>query len=75
MRSVRYHDFGGLEQLRVDEMPEPDPAPGEVLVRLVRAGVSPLDDKIRSGVLPSSNQSCTGRAAFISFRWPVADCQ
>lgn len=54
MRSVRYHDFGGLEQLRVDEMPEPDPAPGEVLVRLVRAGVSPLDDKIRSGVLPSS---------------------
>jgi NADPH:quinone reductase-like Zn-dependent oxidoreductase len=54
MRSVRYHKFGGLEELRVDELPAPEPAPGEVLVRLVRAGVSPLDDKIRAGVLPSA---------------------
>jgi NADPH:quinone reductase-like Zn-dependent oxidoreductase len=35
--------------LRVDELPDPSPGPGEVLVRVMASGVNPLDIKIRRG--------------------------
>ncbi len=40
MRAVRIDDFGGPEVLAVAEVPEPQPAPGEVLVRVSHAGVN-----------------------------------
>jgi NADPH:quinone reductase-like Zn-dependent oxidoreductase len=52
MLAVRYHGFGGPDRLMVEQLPPPEAASGEVVVRVVRAGVSPLDDKIRAGVLP-----------------------
>jgi NADPH2:quinone reductase len=36
--------------MRLTERPVPKPGPGEVLVRLVRAGVNPTDWKVRAGV-------------------------
>lgn len=53
MRAVRFHVHGGYDRLVVDEVPEPVPGPGEVIVQVTAAGVSPLDDKVRAGVLPS----------------------
>ncbi len=40
MRVVQLTEFGGPEVLRVAEVPVPEPAPGEVLIRVARAGLN-----------------------------------
>jgi NADPH:quinone reductase-like Zn-dependent oxidoreductase len=49
MKAVRIHSFGGPEALCFDDVRPPEPAPGEVLVRVHAAGVNPLDWKMREG--------------------------
>jgi NADPH:quinone reductase len=49
MRAVRIHEQGGLEVLRVEELPTPDPGPGQALVRVEASGVNALDLRQRSG--------------------------
>ncbi len=49
MRAVRMHAYGGPEVLKVDEIPVPEPGPGEVCVRIHASSVNPIDWKIRSG--------------------------
>lgn len=51
MRAVQYHAFGGPEVLRLDEVPVPEPGPGQVRVAVHSAGVNALDRKIREGLL------------------------
>lgn len=51
MRAVLYHRHGGPEELGLETLPMPEPGPGQVLVRLVAAGVAPLDWKLRAGLL------------------------
>ena len=43
MRAVVIHETGGPEVLRVEEVPEPEPGEGEVLVRVEAAGVNRFD--------------------------------
>ena len=50
MRAVRMHDYGGPEQLRIDTIPRPTPAAGEVLVEVHAASVNPIDWKLREGL-------------------------
>jgi len=38
--------------LRVEEIPRPEPGPGEVLVRVHASGINPTDYKARSGAVP-----------------------
>jgi len=40
MRAVRIHDLSGPSGLRVDDLPEVEPAPGEVLIDVRAAGVN-----------------------------------
>ena len=51
IRSIRIHSTGGPETVFLDSVPPPEPAPGEVLVRVHAAGVNPLDWKIREGLM------------------------
>lgn len=51
MRAITYQEYGGTEQLRVGEAPEPKVGPGEVLIRVKAAGVNPVDWKLASGGL------------------------
>ena len=46
MRAVRIHAHGGPEQLAVDELPAPRPAPGELLVRTAVVGVGLPDVRL-----------------------------
>jgi len=52
MKAIRVHEFGGPEQLKLDEIPTPKPAAGQVLVRVHAAGVNPYDTYMRAGTYP-----------------------
>jgi NADPH:quinone reductase-like Zn-dependent oxidoreductase len=43
MRAVRFHDYRGLDSIRYEDAPIPDPADNEVLIRVHAAGVNPFD--------------------------------
>ena len=49
MKAIRLHAFGDADQLRLEDIPVPVHAAHDVLVRVVAAGVNPVDWKIRSG--------------------------
>lgn len=49
MKAVRIHEFGGPEVLRYEDVERPEVREREMLVRVVAAGVNPVDWKIRSG--------------------------
>lgn len=51
MKAIVIDDFGGREQLKLREMPDPVAGPGEVVIRMAVAGVNPVDFKIRKGLL------------------------
>jgi len=51
MRAIVFDEFGGVEKLRIDELPEPLPAGGEIQIRVSYAGVNPLDWKVRAGLV------------------------
>jgi NADPH2:quinone reductase len=52
MRAVRVHAFGGPENLRLEDLPVPEPGPGQLLVRVAAAGVNPIDAILRRGERP-----------------------
>ncbi|MEU8920914.1 NADP-dependent oxidoreductase [Kitasatospora sp. NPDC048545] len=52
MKAVTVTRSGGPEVLRVTEVPDPQPGPGEVRVRVYAAGVQPVDLAIREGFRP-----------------------
>ncbi len=49
MRAVMLKDFGGIENLTLEEIPTPDPQPGEVRIRMRAAAFNPVDYKYRQG--------------------------
>ncbi len=51
MKAVRFHEYGGLEKLVVEEVARPTPKPTEVLIRMKSAGVNPADWKFRAGYM------------------------
>jgi NADPH2:quinone reductase len=55
VRTIRVHETGGPEVLRLDEVALPQPGPGEATVRHTRIGVNFIDTYHRSGLyrLPS----------------------
>ncbi|WP_042433357.1 NADP-dependent oxidoreductase [Streptacidiphilus anmyonensis] len=51
MRAVRFDHYGGRDVLRLAEVEIPSPGPGELLVKVVAAGINPGEAAIRSGAL------------------------
>jgi NADPH:quinone reductase len=49
-RAIRFHEYGGPEVLRLEEVPLGDPAPGEARVRQAACGINYLDTYQRSGL-------------------------
>src|SRR5260370_30399679 len=50
MKAILVHEFGGPEVLKLEEVPTPRLAAGQVLVRIHAAGVNPYDTYMRAGV-------------------------
>ncbi len=51
MRAAVFDEFGGPEVLHVIHVPDPQPGPGEVRVRVLAAGVQPFDVGVRQGTM------------------------
>jgi len=51
MKAVRFNEYGGADVLTVAEVPQPEPGPGQVLVKVKAAGINPGEAKIRDGLL------------------------
>jgi NADPH2:quinone reductase len=49
MKAIRQHAFGGPRELRLEDVPDPHPAEGQVRIRVESAGVHLLDTVIRKG--------------------------
>ena len=50
MKAIRVHEFGEPDVMRLEEVPDPTPGPGQVVVRVHAAGVNPVDAYIRAGL-------------------------
>ena len=49
MKAIQIHGYGGVDQLRYEDVPTPTPGPNEVLVKVAATSVNPIDWKIRRG--------------------------
>jgi NADPH2:quinone reductase len=52
MKAIRVKEFGGPEVMKLEDVPDPKPSAGQVVVRIRAAGVNPVDTYIRAGVYP-----------------------
>ncbi|SIN73332.1 NADPH:quinone reductase [Singulisphaera sp. GP187] len=50
MKAYRIHEFGGLDGLRLDELPTPTPGPGQVLVRVQAVSLNYRDLLVLKGL-------------------------
>src|SRR6202451_613576 len=48
MRAIQMTEFGGPEVLKLAELPQPQPGPGETLIRVSRAGLNFADTHTRT---------------------------
>jgi len=50
MRAAIFHEFGGPDVVRVEEVPRPEPGPGEVLIEVKASAMNHLDLWVRRGL-------------------------
>ena len=55
MKAIVAHEYGGPEVLKYEDVSRPQPKENEVLVRVVAAGVNPVDTYMRSGKFGSAS--------------------
>jgi NADPH2:quinone reductase len=49
MKAIRVHQFGGPEVLKLEDVPDPKPAAGQIVVRARAIGINPVETYIREG--------------------------
>src|ERR1700722_16748812 len=59
MRAVRLTELGGPDRLHVARVPRPEPGPGQIAVRIVRAAFNRRDVYITQGLYPGIVLPCT----------------
>jgi NADPH2:quinone reductase len=52
MKAVRVHNYGGPEVLTLEDIPVPEPKPGEARVKIEASGVNFIDIYHRTGLYP-----------------------
>jgi NADPH2:quinone reductase len=63
MKSIRIHEFGDPEVYRYEEIPEPAPGAGQVLVAIEAAGVNFIEVYQRTGLYPVALPATPGSEA------------
>jgi NADPH:quinone reductase-like Zn-dependent oxidoreductase len=59
MKAIVIHEYGGPEVLKYEDLPRPEPKKDQLLVRVVAAGVNPVDGMIRSGMFAKSGHAAS----------------
>ena len=60
MKAIRFHEYGGLDVLRYEEVPDPEVGPGEVLGRVRACALNHLDLWQRRGIPGVPLPHCPG---------------
>ena len=71
MKAIRIHEDGGPEVLRYEDVPDPEPGEGEVLIRLRAASLNHLDLWVRKGSRPCRSRASSAPTARASSRRSV----
>lgn len=56
MKAIIIKEFGGIDELQLAEVKKPDRTEDQILIKVMAAGINPVDAKIRSGKHVSSSQ-------------------
>ena len=49
MKAIRVHEFGGPDVLKLEEIADPEPGAGQIVVTVHAVGVNPVDTYMRAG--------------------------
>src|SRR6476660_7343957 len=63
MKAIRVHEVGGPEVLRYEDIPIPEPGPGQARVKIEAAGVNFIDIYYRTGQYHSNMPFVPGQEA------------
>jgi len=69
MKALRFERTGSLDELKIEELPRPEPAPGNVLVKVIAAALNPSDAK---NVLGKMHQTTVPRTPGRDFAGTIA---
>ena len=61
MKAIRVHAPGGPEALQVEDISDPEPGPGEIVVRMEHAGINFIEVYQRTGLYPMKLPYTPGR--------------
>src|ERR1700722_7933293 len=70
MKAVVVHRFGGPQVLEIADVPMPEPAAGQIRIRIQAAAVNPVDIATRAGWLADSGLMAAGSE--IGIGWDLA---
>ncbi|MGS2644168.1 NADP-dependent oxidoreductase [Streptosporangium sp. G12] len=70
-QAIRYARYGGPEVLTLDDVPLPDPGPGQVRVAVRAAGVNGIDWKLRRGFVDRGQLSAGPAGVGVEFAGTV----
>jgi NADPH:quinone reductase-like Zn-dependent oxidoreductase len=68
MKAVRFDKYGHIEVLRVTDVPVPEPAQGEVLVKLKAASINPGEAKYAKDCFMRFGRPLSRRVRVVT--WP-----
>ncbi|MGO4535753.1 quinone oxidoreductase family protein [Leifsonia sp. 2MCAF36] len=76
MKAARVHRFG--DPLQIDDLPDPQPGPGEVTIEIAFVAVNPLDVWVTQGTVAGGSQSLpfvpgVEAVGVVDGRWYVVD--
>src|SRR5215475_1734337 len=57
MKAVVIHEYGGPQVLKYEDIPRPEPKDDQLLIRVIAAGVNPVDGMIRSGMFANEKRA------------------
>ncbi len=57
MKAVVVHEYGGPEVLKYEDAPRPEAKDNEILIRVIAAGVNPVDGMVRAGMFAKYSKS------------------
>lgn len=53
MKAIRVNEFGDPQVMKLEDVPDPKPGPGQVVVAVKAVGVNPVETYVRAGKYPS----------------------